>query len=211
MLARVRATRHIGGKIIDFLAQLEGFQKQLWLKKKFVLETQWCVTLDRVPKALYPEIAANAAQCEEWVKLFAVDEIRGDLTNGNVTWSDPQSADFLKAKRLIPTWCWTHGTFGRDFTDRLLAALSDAGSLDEQLDGLLVHGENFQALHLLQARYREQIRCVYIDPPYNTASSSILYKNDHKDSSWLSLMEDRLLLARTSLLNNGILCCAIDD
>ena len=59
-LARVRATRHIGEKIIDFLAQLEDFQKQLWLKKKFVLETQWCVTLDRVPEALYPEIAANA-------------------------------------------------------------------------------------------------------------------------------------------------------
>ena len=57
-LARVRATRHIGGKIIDFLAQLEEFQKQLWLKKKFVLETQWCVTLDRVPERMYPEIAA---------------------------------------------------------------------------------------------------------------------------------------------------------
>ena len=68
MLARVRATRHIGGKIIDFLAQLEDFQKQLWLKKKFVLETQWCVTLDRVPEALYPEIAANAAQYEEWLR-----------------------------------------------------------------------------------------------------------------------------------------------
>ena len=42
--------------------------------------------------------------------------------------------------------------FDRDFADRLLAALSDAGPLDEQTDGLLVHGENFQALSLLQAR-----------------------------------------------------------
>ena len=49
-LARVRATRRIGGKIIDFLAQLENFQKQLWLNKKFVLETQWCVTLDPGPR-----------------------------------------------------------------------------------------------------------------------------------------------------------------
>ena len=74
-LARVRATRHVGRKIIDFLAQLEDFQKRLWLKKKFILETNWCVTLDRVPEALYPEIAANAAQCDEWVELFAADEI----------------------------------------------------------------------------------------------------------------------------------------
>ena len=62
-LARVRAVRHVGGKIIDFLAQLEDFQRDLWLKKKFVLETNWCVTLDRIPEELLPEIAANEAQC----------------------------------------------------------------------------------------------------------------------------------------------------
>ena len=100
-LARVRATRHVGRKIIDFLAQLEDFQKRLWLKKKFVLETNWCVTLDRVPEVLYPEIAANAAQCREWVDLLAADEITGDLTNGNVAWSDPPTVDFLKANPYL--------------------------------------------------------------------------------------------------------------
>ena len=207
-LARVRATRHIGRKIIDFLAQLEDFQKRLWLKKKLVLDTNWCITLDRVPEALYPEIAASTAQCGEWVTLYAADEIAGDLTNNNATWSDPPSVDFLKAN---PFLVLDTRHFDRDFTDRLLAALSDAGSLDEQSNGLLVHGENFQALNLLKARYRGQVRCVYIDPPYNTASSSILYKNDLKDSSWLSLMHDRLLLAKTFLSKDGILCCAIDD
>ena len=207
-LARVRATRHVGHKVIDFLAQLEDFQKRLWLKKKFVLETNWCVTLDRVPEALYPEIAANAAQCREWVELFAADEIAGDLTNGNAAWSDPPTAEFLKAN---PYLIVDTRHFDRDFTERLLAGLSDAGSLDDQMDGLLVHGENFQALNLLQARYRGQIKCVYIDPPYNTASSSILYKNDHKDSSWLSLLENRLELANTMLADDGMLCCAIDD
>ena len=168
-LARVRATRHVGRKIIDFLAQLEDFQKGLWLKKKFVLETNWCVTLDRVPEALYPEIAANAAQCREWVDLFAADEIAGDLTNGNTAWSEPPTVDFLKANPYLVV---DTRHFDGDFTDHLLAALSDAGPLDEQMDGLLVHGENFQALNLLQARYREQIKCVYIDPPYNTDASA---------------------------------------
>ena len=204
----MRATRHVGRKIIDFLAQLEDFQKGLWLKKKFVLGTNWCVTLDRVPEALYPEIAANGAQSREWVKLFAVDEITGDLTNDNTAWSDPATVDFLKANPYLVV---DTRHFDRDFTDSLLAALSDAGPLDEQMDGLLVHGENFQALNLLERRYRGQVRCIYIDPPYNTASSSILYKNDLKDSSWLSLMHDRLLLARGFLPNDGILCCAIDD
>ena len=101
--------------------------------------------------------------------------------------------------------------FDADFTDRLLAALSDADPLDEQMDGLLVHGENFQALNLLQRRYWKQVDCAYADPPYNTDSSPILYKNDLKDSSWLSLMEDRVLLAKTLLADHGIMCCAIDD
>ena len=207
-LARVRAIRHIGGKIIDFLAQLEDFQKQLWRKKKFVLETHWCVTLDRVPEALYPEVAANRAQCEEWVELFAVDEIAGDLTNGNVAWSDPPSIDSLKAN---PCLVLDTRHFGRDFTDRLLAALSDAGPLDEQTDGLLVHGENFQALNLLQARYRGQVQCIYIDPPFNTDASPILYKNGYKSSAWISLMENRLRTTRGLLVSDGVLVAAIDD
>ena len=97
-LARVRATRHVGRKIIDFLAQLEDFQKRLWLKKKFVLETHWCVTLDRVPDALYPEVAANAAQRREWVGLYAVDEITGDLTNGNVPVDRPAGRRFFRGQ-----------------------------------------------------------------------------------------------------------------
>ena len=207
-LARVRATRHIGGKIIDFLAQLEEFQKQLWLKKKFVLETQWCVTLDRVPEAMYPEITANNEQCKEWIELFAADEIGGDLANGGESWSDPPSTEFLKAN---PYLVLDTRHFDRDFTDRLLAALSDAGPLDEQMDGLLVHGENFQALNLLQARYRGQVQCAYIDPPFNTGASPILYKNGYKSSTWITLMENRLRATPPLLSEDGLLVAAVDD
>ena len=207
-LARVQASRHVGLKIIDFLAQLEDFQKRLWLKKKFVVETNWCVTLDRVPEALYPEIAANEAQCGEWVELFAVDAVAGDLTNGNTAWSSPPSAAFLKAN---PYLVLDTRHFDGAFRDRLLAALSDAGPLDEQTDGLLVHGENFQALNLLQARYRGQVQCVYIDPPYNTGDSEILYKNGYLKSSWLALMANRLAMTPGMLAPDSALFIAIDD
>ena len=63
-LARVRAVRFIGGKIIDFLAQLEAFQKQLYLKKKFALETHWCVTLDpRSRRAIRRDRRQHSAVC----------------------------------------------------------------------------------------------------------------------------------------------------
>ena len=206
-LARMRAVRHVADKIIDFLAQLENFQKQLWLKKKFILETQYCVTLDRVPEALYEEIAANESQRGEWVTLFAIDEIQADLGNGGAGYSEPLSKDFLKAN---PFLVLDTQHFGADFTGRLLAGLSEAGPLDEQLDGLLVHGENFQALNLLKARYRGQVKCIYIDPPYNTGNDEFIYKDRYKHSSWLSMMNERIVLARQFLRFDGTFFTSVD-
>ncbi|HWS99818.1 MAG TPA: hypothetical protein VN256_06040 [Pyrinomonadaceae bacterium] len=76
-LCKVKAIRRIAHKIIAFLEQLENFEKKLWLKKKFVVETNFCVTLDRVPEDLYVEIVANDAQREEWLRLFGIDKIIG--------------------------------------------------------------------------------------------------------------------------------------
>ena len=207
-LARTRAVRQVAEKIIAFLAQIEDFQKQLWLKKKFVLETQYCVTLDRVPETLYPEIIQNKAQHDEWVELFAIDEIKGDLGNGNAGHTNPLTVDFLKSNPyLVLDTCH----FGRVFIDRLLAALSDDGSLEEQLDGLLVHGENYQALSFLQKRYVKQIKCIHIDPPYNTDTSGFLYKNGYRHSSWMAFMESRILASIDILSADASYLCHIDE
>ena len=58
-LNKITALRTIARQIVDFLSQLEEFQKKLWLKKKFVTEVNYCITLDRVPEAFYDEIATN--------------------------------------------------------------------------------------------------------------------------------------------------------
>ena len=89
--------RKIAGKLIDFLAQLEDFQKKLWLKKKFNVETNYCITLDRVPDELYEEVTVNEMQCEEWIKLFAIDEIQTDLHNPGI--SQPLTAEFLRGEQ----------------------------------------------------------------------------------------------------------------
>jgi len=98
--------------------------------------------------------------------------------------------------------------FDGDFKDRLLASFDD---LDEQTDGLLIHSENFQALNLLQERYREQVKCVYIDPPYNTGNDGFAYKDNYQHSSWLSMMDDFLRAVWPLAATDGVLFSSIDD
>ena len=60
----------IASQIIDFLSHIEEFQKRLWLKKKFVLSTNYCLTLDRVPEEFYTRNHTRThAQLEEWKEL----------------------------------------------------------------------------------------------------------------------------------------------
>ncbi len=208
-LGKVKVLRRVAKKIIAFLASLEDFQKKIWLKKKFVLETNYCITLDRVPEDLYPEIIKNDAQRKEWVKLFAINEIDGiatDLLNANVAYSEPLTESFLKAN---PYLVLDTAFFDAEFKYKLLGSIDN---FDEQCDGLLIHSENFQALNLLQEKYREQINCVYIDPPYNTGSeNSFLYKDNYQHSSWASLMEGRALLARNFQDKSSGIFVSTDD
>lgn len=183
-LAKVKAIKKVGRIIIDFLAQIEDFQKKLWLKKKFVVETNWCITLDKIDESFYPEIAANDAQRQEWVELYAIDEIEGNSIETG--YSNPLSVEFLKQNKNLVL---DTKHFTTEFKERLIASIDN---LDEETDGLLIHSENFQALNLLQERYREKIKCVHIDPPYNTDTSGFLYKNNYRHSSWLSMMYDRI-------------------
>ena len=202
-LSKIRAVRTIAGKVIDFLAQLEGFQKRLWLKKKFVVKVQYCITVGNIPEVFYPEVVANKDQITEWVQELAIDQIRGDLTTPG--YSDDLTPVFLRAH---PTLVVDTRHFDADFTARILQAMDN---LDDQTDGVVFHSENFQALSLMQTRYQSSVDCVYIDPPYNAASSEIVYKNDYKDSSWLTLMQNRLDISRSLLSDRAAYAIAIDD
>lgn len=201
-LAKLKVIRKIAHKLIDFLAQLEDFQKKLWLKKKFVVDTNYCITLDRIPEKLYPAICENNAQREEWIRLFAIDEIEGDALKE--CYSEPLTEKFLKDhdKLVLDT-----KFFDESFKEELLSSIED---FDEQCDGLLIHSENFQALGLLQERYREQVKCIYIDPPYNTAATEIIYKNEYKHGCWLSLMFDRICSGLKLGKTNSFFTTAID-
>ena len=203
-LAIVKAIEKVGQKIIDFLAQLENFQKRLWLKKKFVVQSDYCITLDRVPEKFYQEICENDDQRREWVHLFAIDEIKGDglFTKG---YSEPLTIDFLKQN---PFLVLDTKFFSLSFKHKLMAEIED---LDEQTNGLLIRSENFQALKMLCAKYKSAIGGVYYDPPYNTKKNEFVFKDSFRHSSWCSMMYDRLDLTKHLMSDTSAVLTSCDE
>ena len=191
-ITRAKVVREIGEDIIDFLSQIEDFQKKLWEKKKFVLKTEYVITTDRIPQEFYDEILKNESQLKEW------QDLGFDI---------PKTKEELKNKKLpVDT---KH--FSTEFKEKLLEKLTENADLDDLLDGLLIKSENWQALNLLLERYNGNIKTIYIDPPFNSKSTEILYRNSYKHSSWLSLMENRILLSKRLLEKRGVFICAIDE
>ncbi len=202
-LEKAQVIRLLAQRLIDFLAQLEDFQKKLWLKKKFVVETHYCITLDRIPETFYPEIAANERQREEWVKLFAIDEIEGDLATP--AYSVPLTVEFLKDN---PSLVLDTALFSDQFKQTLIQTIE---GLDEQIQGLLLHAENSHALRLMSSKLRNQIQSIYIDPPYNTGSDDFRYKDAYRHASWLAMIDERLRLAHALASEQTSLFVSLDD
>ncbi|MDC5337979.1 site-specific DNA-methyltransferase, partial [Acinetobacter baumannii] len=174
-LSIIKCLRQIGLEIISFLASLEDFQKRLWLKKKFVVSAEYCITLDRVDESLYAEIADNRAQWQQWEDL-----------GFKVTTSSWGTIDYLKNHQALMV---DTSLFSIEFKAKLLQKIDD---LDAQTDGLIINSDNFQAINLLDNKYKKQLDFIYIDPPYNTVHSKILYKNNFEHSSWLTLLNQSI-------------------
>ena len=200
----MQVIRSVAGQIISFLDQIESFQKMLWEKRKFVTETHYCVRVGIIDESFYPDVVVCDAQWEEWKNLFGIDEEEPNLFNLGKDRAGKR-IDYL---RNHPALVLDTKHFGRDFVDRLLTIFDD---LDGMTDGLLLHSENWQALNLLKEKYANSCQSIYIDPPYNTAGSEIIYKNAYKHSSWLTFMANRLLKASSFLDKNAAWVVAIDD
>ncbi|MEO0080835.1 MAG: DNA methyltransferase [candidate division WOR-3 bacterium] len=200
-LRMIKVFRRLAGQIIEFLSQIEDAQKRLFEKKKFVTEVSWLIPIQHVPGQFRPDIVKNKAQLKQWKDWLAIEPDEFFGKKGKI------DLDFLKGH---PTLVVDTRLFPADWTRRLIESLP-FDDLDDATDGLLIHSENYQALRLLLERFREQVKCIYIDPPYNTPASVILYKNNYKHSSWITLLGNRLRLGGNLLLHDGTLIIAIDD
>jgi len=204
-IARIKAIRDISESIIEFLAQIEDFQKMLFEKKKLVLRTDYCMTLDKVPGEFYEEIVDNEAQINEWKELFKLEEIEKETLHYTANNGLKIDADYLRSH---PFLVLDTKFFDQEFRDRLLGTFKD---LDKEIGGLIIKSENWQALNLLLERHREKIKCIYIDPPYNRGTDDFIFKDNYQHSTWLCMMKDRLEFARELLKDDGLIFSNIDD
>jgi adenine-specific DNA-methyltransferase len=194
-LQSIKATAY---DIIDFIAQFEDELRRVWEKPKFVRNVNYVVTLDKLTDKILNKITKHNgadAQIREWRELDMVDDefSMASLKNGS-------GSDY----KFLPLDT-------KHFKDLELEILGVLGNLDKALDGELIHSENWQALNSLQKRYKERVKCIYIDPPYNAKSSEIPYINTYKQASWLSLMADRLKIGKLILGANAPQVISIDE
>ena len=82
---------------------------------------------------------------------------------------------------------------------------------DPNTENMIIHGDNLLALKALESKYAGKVKCIYIDPPYNTGSAFEHYDDNLEHSTWLSLMKPRLELLRNLLSDDGTIFVQIDD
>ena len=195
---QLQAIQKTAYDVIDFIAQFEDELRRAWEKPKFVRGVHYVVTLDKLPAKTLKKIAKHKgakAQAAEWRALGLVDD---KFSMTGLTKGRNDKYQFLPADT-------------KHFKDLELEILDALGNLDKALDGELVHSENWQALNSLQRRYRGRVKCVHIDPPYNTKTSGFLYRNEYKHSSWLTMMENRIGCSLSILSENGSFLCHVDE
>lgn len=199
-IRQIQGIKDTAYHIIDFIAQFEDELRRVWEKPKFVRKVNYVVTLDKLTDGVLDKIAEHkgaTAQVTEWRKLGVVDNAFSmeAVFNGQKGIADKNGANGKYKFLPLDT---------KHFKDLELEILDGLGNLDEVLDGELVHSENWQALNTLQNRYKEKVKCIYIDPPFNLDSSDQFdYRTNYKDSCWATMLENRLALARDFLSDDG--------
>lgn len=204
-LAQLQVLKAIAYKVIDFISQFEDELVKIWNKPKFVRDSHYIITLDKItdPELLKKIFAHKNMkdQLQEWRDLGMVDDkFKLAMLDEKDVVGEPRHPQY----RFLPLDT-------KYFPDLELGILALFDDLDAALDGWLVHSENYQALNTLLHKYQGLIDVIYIDPPYNTDAGPIDYVNTYRSASWLSLIENRLVLAQKLLSPSGISCVTIDD
>ena len=183
---------------IELLSSIEEFQKYIWEKRKMVKSSHYIISSNKIEDASLLEVVlSNGEQIREWEELGIIKKNE-----------KPNIIELQSYSYPVDT---KH--FGNLFKYQLLSQFEN---IEAETSGLLIKSENYQALRFLEPKYTDKkgdgkIKCVYIDPPYNTRNDGFVYKDNFKSASWLSMMQDRLEVAKKLIRDDGVIFSSIDD
>ncbi|GAA8473703.1 hypothetical protein KKKH29_03500 [Helicobacter pylori] len=187
-LNEINTIKEVALKVILLVSEFENELCKIWNKPRFVLNSHFIVSLDRLKAKNYDlnKITNHKnypKQVQEWQDL-----------NLKIT-------DNLLENEFLPL----DTLYFKDLEEEIKNLFSE-----DEINGTLIKSENYQALNSLKNRYKEAIDCIYIDPPFNTGSD-FAYIDKFQDSTWLSLMRNRLELAYDFLSPQGSFYLHLDN
>lgn len=204
-IAQLQALKEIAYKVIAFISQFEDELVKVWNKPKFVLNSHYVLTLDKlISSSVFEKLLKHPnfpQQVKEWQELGMLEKsFRAEM----LAEKDLTGEMIHIQYRYLPVDT-------KFFPDLVLEILAQFESLDIALDGWLVHSENYQALNSISHKFWGKSSVIYIDPPYNATTTEIDYENTYKHSSWLSFLSDRINISCGLLKKMGVNIIAIDE
>jgi len=199
-IKQLQTLQNMAFKIIDFISQFEDELTKIWNKPKFVLNSNYVVTLDRIADKniqLVEGIMDHPKfdeQVKEWKELGIVDDT---FDKNQILENKATGKRLRKEYQHLPI----DTKYLKDIELEILGLFED---LDNALDGWLIKSENFQALNTILLKFREKVQTIYIDPPFNKEQDAdYFYSVKYKDATWVTLLENRLWLAKDALNKAG--------
>ncbi|WP_120940747.1 site-specific DNA-methyltransferase [Helicobacter pylori] len=187
-LNEINTIKEVALEVISLVSEFENELCKIWNKPRFVLNSHFIVSLDQLKAKNYDlnKITNHKnypKQVKEWQDL------------------NLKTTDNLLENEFLPL----DTIYFKDLEEEIKNLFSE-----DEINGTLIKSENYQALNSLKNRYKETIDCIYIDPPFNTGSD-FAYIDKFQDSTWLSLMHNRLELAYDFLSPQGSFYLHLDN
>ncbi|PDW25615.1 site-specific DNA-methyltransferase [Helicobacter pylori] len=184
----INIIKEVALEVVSLVSEFENELCKIWNKPRLVLNSHFIVSLDKLKAKNYDlnKITTHPnypKQVKEWQDL------------------NLEIADNLLENEFLPL----DTLYFKDLEEEVKSLFSE-----NEINGTLIKSENYQALNSLKNRYKEAIDCIYIDPPFNTGSD-FAYIDRFQDSTWLSLMHNRLQLAYDFLSSQGSFYLYLDN
>ncbi|GAA7124675.1 site-specific DNA-methyltransferase [Helicobacter pylori] len=187
-LNEINIIKEVALEVVSLVSEFENELCKIWNKPRFVLNSHFIVSLDQLKAKNYDlnKITNHKnypKQVKEWQDL------------------NLKTTDNLLENEFLPL----DTLYFKDLEEEIKNLFNE-----DEINGTLIKSENYQALNSLKNRYKETIDCIYIDPPFNTGSD-FAYIDKFQDSTWLSLMHNRLELAYNFLSSQGSFYLHLDN